>query len=243
MRSLILILFSVVFASHVYGSNFKFEGVLGQPVENINNMNANAQSFIPYNPVIVEIGAFEGAGTLSLARTYCYGKVFAFEPHPETYSRLVENTKSFENVSPINLAIACLNGTMQLQGRGSQASLPLGKKGGNQILTSSDTIDVPSVVLDDWCKWNKIDHIDFLRLDIGGQERQILESSPEVLRTVLVVVTKTYLSVPGNAPNSYYRLRHFLETQGFELLSHWYEENKEGEATFVRKYLYDSLFR
>jgi hypothetical protein len=30
---------------------------------------------------------------------------------------------------------------------------------------------------------------------------------------------------------------------GFELLSHWYEEGLRGEATFVRKVLYDSLFR
>ncbi len=216
--------------------SFKFEGVLGSAAENINNMNSNAQSFIPYNPVIVEIGAYDGAGTLGLAHTYPYGKIFAFEPHPKAYAQLTEKIQFMGNVSTIHSAVSGTNGVAKLYGGGAAASLLPFRIGEGQI-------DVPTVVLDDWCRERGIDHIDFLRLDAGGLEWQIIESSPNMLRDVIVIVTKTYIQPSKSSVPAYPLLKKRLENKGFELLSHWYQEGKEGEATFIRKYMYDSLFR
>jgi FkbM family methyltransferase len=215
--------------------SFHFEGHFGRPVEDIRNMNAHAPAFLPYKPVIVEIGADEGQGTLELALAYPYGKVFAFEPSPEAYSQLADNTQSLSNVSVFNLAVNTFNGTASLWGEGPQASLLPLEKGEKRI-------DVPCTVLDDWCKDQGIAHIDFLRLDAGGLEWHILQSSPKVLEKVLVIVTKTHMSPSGRSIPSYSLLKNLLEDQGFKLLSHWYQEKKTGEATFVRQYMYDSIF-
>jgi FkbM family methyltransferase len=220
---------------HAHASLFKFEGVLGNAVENIQNMNSNAQAFLPYNPVIVEIGAFEGAGTLGLGSIYPYGTIFAFEPHLIAYDHLVEKTHSLKNVSVVHSAVSSWNGIATLYGNGPSASLlPQNSESG---------VDVPIVVLDDWCRQHGIDHIDFLRLDAGGLEWQIVESSPDILKGVIVIVTKTYMNPPQASIPSYPILKKRLENEGFELLSHWYQEGKEGEATFIRKCMYDSLFR
>jgi FkbM family methyltransferase len=216
-------------------AGYKFEGVLGNAAENIQNMNSNTQGFLPYNPVIVEIGAFEGTGTFSLSSMYPYGAIFAFEPHPTAYMHLVEKTHSLKNVSVIHSAASTWNGTATLYGNGPTASL-LAQNAESQV-------DVPVVVLDDWCRQRGIDHIDFLRLDAGGLEWQIVKSSPHILKEVIVIVTKTYMNPSQASIPSYPLLKKRLEDEGFELLSHWYEEGKEGEATFIRKYMYDSLFR
>ncbi len=233
MKRLLALL--AIYNLHAVDPSFRFEGVLGSPVENIQNMNANTPSFLPYNPVIVEIGAFEGAGTSGLGSSYPYGTIIAFEPHPLSYDHLVEKTHSLKNVSVIHAAVSTRNGLATLYGNGPTASLLL-QKNGSQV-------DVPVVVLDDWCRQYGIDHIDFLRLDAGGLEWQILKSSPRILKEVIVIVTKTYMNPSKSSIFSYPKLKKMLEKEGFELLSHWYQEGKEGEATFVRKYMYDSLFR
>lgn len=233
---IVLLLFTSILDVQAKNSSFKFEGILGTPVKNIHNMNSNAAAFLPYNPVIVEIGAFEGAGTLGLAQTYPYGKIFAFEPHPKAYSLLAKNMQFLKNVSTINLAVNIFNGTAILWGNGQRASLL-------HLANKEPRIGIPCVVLDDWCKHNGITHVDFLRLDAGGFEWQILQSSPEILKTVLVIVIKTHMSPPKRSILAYPFLKKLLESQEFELLSHWYQEGKEGEATFVRKYLYDSIFK
>ena len=220
---------------HADDSSFKFEGVLGNVVENIQNLNCNAQAFLPYNPIIVEIGAFEGTGTFGLSCSYPYGTIFAFEPHPTAYDHLVEKTHSFKNVSVVHSAVSTWNGTAMLYGNEPTASL-LPQYGASPI-------DVPVVVLDDWCREHGIDHIDFLRLDAGGLEWLIVESSPHILKEVIVIVTKTYMNPSHSWIPPYPLLKKRLENEGFELLSHWYQEGNEGEATFVRKYMYDSIFR
>ncbi len=233
MKRLLALL--AIYNLHAHDPLFKFEGVLGNAVENIQNMNTNAQAFLPYNPVIVEIGAFEGTGTFSLGSAYPYGTIFAFEPHPLAYAHLVEKTHSLKNISVFQLAVSTWNGTAMLYGNGSTASL-LPKTGKSRV-------DVPVVVLDDWCRHQGINHIDFLRLDAGGLEWQIVESSPKILKEIIVIVIKTYMNPPQSSIPSYPILKKRLENEGFELLSHWYQEGKEGEATFIRKYMYDSLFR
>lgn len=234
MRTFFVLLLSI-YNLYALDSSFKFEGILGSAVENIQNMNSYAHSFLPYNPIIVEIGAFEGAGTISLSSTYPYGTVFAFEPHPIAYGHLIENTRSLKNVVVIHSAVSTQNRTKKLYGNGPTASLIPQKQ--------KTQVGVPVVILDDWCKNLGIDHIDFLRLDAGGLEWPIIESSPNILKTVIVIVTKTNMDSAQSLVLPYSILKTQLENKGFELLSHWYQEGKEGEATFVRKYMYNSIFR
>ena len=63
------------------------------------------------------------------------------------------------------------------------------------------------------------------------------------LFSFLLKFCKTNFSPFRMGTTQYADLKNFLEQQGFELLSHWYREGIQGEATFVRKHLYDSLFR
>jgi FkbM family methyltransferase len=233
--SVIAVLLLTIVNVQAENPQFKFEGILGNRSENINNMNGHARAFLPYNPVIVEIGAYTGTGTLDLAASYPYGTIFAFEPDPKAYAQLAQNMQSLKNVFTINLAVNTINGSAILCGNGVRASLL-------NLENTASGIDVPCVVLDEWCKYNGVNHIDFLRLDVGGLEWQIFQSSPNILKTVNVLLMKTHLSPSRKSIVSFPLLKSLLENQGFKLLSHWYEEGKEGEAIFVRKCMYDSIF-
>ncbi len=80
-------------------------------------------------------------------------------------------------------------------------------------------------------------------MDVEGFELQILQSCPEILKTVFVICTKTNFAKFREGTTIFPLLKAFLESQGFEMLSHWYLEGLQGEAIFVKKYMYDALFR
>lgn len=232
-------------ADSAHESSFGFEGLLGEPVSTIENLNQNAQAFLPYNPTIVEVGAHEGAGTAVLARAYPYARIYACEPNPRAFAVLDERVRDLPQVVAVNLAFASATGEATLyvgsadddryasllpSGRGSPGSR---ERGGARVSTTT---------IDDWCTQQGLARVEFLRLDAGGFELQILQRSRRVLESTLVVVTKTYREPPSPGVISYPILRLFLEIAGFALLSHWYAEGGQGEATFIRKVFYDSVF-
>ena len=242
----------------------KFEGQNGIPQENIDNLRVSVQYYLRYNPVIVEVGGYEGVCTQGFAQGFPKGRVIVFEPNPKAFKNLLEKVKNYSNVSAHNLALSTYNGIAKLnicqniiflehpvlqmvqhlnnhQIEKFSSLLPDNTRRGPFF--QNQTIDVPCVVLDDWCKQNSIDRIDLLRLDIGGFELQVLKSSPEILKSVLVICTRTNFFPFRIGTTQYAELKSFLEQEGFELIGHWYRESIYGEATFVRKYLYDSIYR
>jgi hypothetical protein len=72
-------------------------------------------------------------------------------------------------------------------------------------------------------------------LDIEGIEQQVLECSPEILSTVKVIYTETNFFEFRKGTTQYDSLSEFLESAGFVLAAHWYNEGLQGNAIFVRK--------
>jgi FkbM family methyltransferase len=226
-------------------SAFRFEGLLGEPVSTIENLNQNAKAFLPYNPTIVEVGAFEGAGTVGLARAYPYARIYACEPNPRAFAVLDERVRDLPQVAAVNLAFGSATGEATLyvgsadEDRHASLLPPgLASHGPSQ----RGGVRVSSTTVDEWCTRQGLERVEFLRLDAGGCELQILQRSRTVLEGTLVVVTKTYGQPPRPGVVSYPILRLFLEMAGFALLSHWYAEGGQGEATFISKVIYDALF-
>lgn len=243
IRGIVIFLFLILLKGQIESSLCKFEGILGNPVENINNMHSNARAFLPYNPVIFEIGAYKGEGTLSLAGDFPHAKIIAFEPHPRSYAALAEKVRAYTHVLPVNLAMNTFNGKASLYVyREDDVTATLLNPCNRFDKTQPSSIEVSCAVLDDWCAQNGIGRIDFLRLDAEGFEYHILRSSPKALKTVLVILTKTYFHKLRSSFVPYEYLKKFLYDNGFILLSHWYKDGEGGEAMFIRKIMYDSVF-
>lgn len=221
----------------------KYEGILASPITKNSNITHLAPYFLPYNPIIVDIGGYEGQGTECLLN-YCKhgGQVIIFEPNPNAYHSLISRFQAQENVFIFNLAVSDRKGSAKLFSRkgdlDERASLLVELKN-----TDTYSIDVSCVILDEWCEENQLEKIDFLKMDVEGYELQILKSSPKILKTVKVICTKTNLKKTRKNITVFSDLKNNLEKMGFEMLAHWYQEGLQGEATFIRKEIYDALFR
>ena len=83
---------------------------LGIPKKiNENFSKAYIRKFLPNNPVILDCGANDGWDTINLSRM-TNNLVHAFEPVPELYQRLLQNTKNVSSIKCYPLALSDKNG-------------------------------------------------------------------------------------------------------------------------------------
>ena len=130
--------------------------------------------------LFVDVGANIGVYTLHASRRVGKkGKVFAFEPTPETFSDLQQNVKSNRclNVTCEKIALANQIGEGRLVECGRAASnrislLPTTEKG--------TTISVGT--LDDYCQTNRIRKINFIKVDIEGGEADFFSGGIQTLK-------------------------------------------------------------
>ena len=221
----------------------RFEGMFqeyeGHPLDLISH-------FVPNDPVIFEAGGHYGEDTIRFTEKWPLSKVISFEPNPAAFKKLQDATRGLQRVQAHNLAVNNYNGTATLHiCYGSTGDNPV-FEGASSLLEASSqmaihyqgpTVEVPCVILDNWCTKNNIDHIDFMWLDLEGLELQVLKASPLILATVKVIYTETNMYNFRKGMTQYKKLRPFLEAAGFTMLSHWYAEGFQGNAIFVKKEL------
>jgi FkbM family methyltransferase len=210
--------------------------------------------FLPYNPVIVEAGAFRGDETLRMAKQWPRGLIIALEPNPEAFKHLQKKMQEelVSNVELHNLAlntytgIAFLNTCNGMKGDDpafgyASSMLPLTKD--MEVYCKGPQVIVSSTTLDEWCEEQQIDHIDLLRLELEGLELQVLQSSPQILKNTKVIYVKTQIHPYRVGMTQYFELKAFLEQSNFVLLSHWYNPGIIGYAVFLSRELFDAYFK
>jgi len=236
--SLCMLFTSVSFANDPYP--WRFEGICQEfkdrPLDII-------QALIPKNPVIFEAGGHYGVDTAKFSNKWPNAHIISFEPNPNAFEKLFALSIERDNIFPYPLAVANFNGPgifyicygtygNDPQFEGASSLLPASE--GMKIHYQGPEVMVDCVILEDWCKANGVSKIDFMWLDLEGMELQVLESSPEILRSVSVIYTETNFQKFRIGMTQYAALKSFLESSGFHLLSHWYQENLQGNAIFVR---------
>lgn len=237
------VLLCTIFCSKAVGNDpypWRFEGIALEfreaPLDII-------QEFLPPNPVIFEAGGHYGSDTIILSERWPEGRIISFEPNPHAFEKLLTLSKEKSNIFPYPLAVANFNGKgvfhicygtygSDPQFEGASSLLPAAEY--MKIHYQGPKIMVNCVVLDDWCKSKQVDHIDFIWLDLEGMELQVLKSSPEILKNISVIYTETNLQKFRIGMTQYNELKEFLEKAGFRLLAHWYQENLQGNAIFIR---------
>jgi FkbM family methyltransferase len=150
------------------------------------------QHFLGAGEVFVDVGANVGVFTVKAAKEVSNdGLVIAIEPFLDTAFRLSRNVRAngYSNVRIRNLCI----------GRATEHSrLHLNKDKPNSfsLATNGDaaSISVLSVSLDDLCRWEQLERLDYLKIDAEGAEAAVLEGGQETIRRfrpiVQVEVTK-----------------------------------------------------
>lgn len=141
--------------------------------------------------IAFDVGANIGIYSVLLSRL-CgpVGRVWAFEPVPDTYWRLRETLalNRCENVTPLQVAICEKDGTarMNLFERQFSEWNSLGKPSmrspNGNLVSPRQSVEVPAQTLDRFCVAQGIERINFLKVDVEGFELFVFRGAERLLK-------------------------------------------------------------
>lgn len=156
-------------------------GELGRYTEVFSGPDCNLHSQGPeQDEAILDVGANIGLFTIRYARMFPTARVYAFEPNPGAYDRLVRNLKAncITNAVAINAAVADSSGTRpffvgRLTIMGS-------------IIESGDGATEPAfhtevITLDAFCRAHSITSIGLIKVNVEGAEMEVLKGAQDTL--------------------------------------------------------------
>jgi FkbM family methyltransferase len=197
--------------------------------------NPNEKFEIKKEDIVIDIGSHVGYFTIYAAKNAHQGTIYSIEPHRESFEILKKNLKlnNLINVKPFHAAISNVT---------EQITLYIDKNNqiGNSIfktdeITTEEKVD--SFSLGDFVKSNKIEKINFLKIDCEGAEFEILLNLD---RELIKNIDRISMEVHENSnTKSIDELVDFLKDKNFKVmtlnlinnsttkLSMLYAENKE----------------
>ena len=201
--------------------------------------------YLKKDPVIVEAGAHDGGDTVRMCKQWPKATIHAFEPRPDVYKKLCKKTKKYKKVHTYPLALSDKSRRQTLYLSSSkdntcdaQSSLfEPDKTNWPEDLANNiqfnQTIEVKARSLDDWARNNHIQKIDFLWLDLQGNEFQVLKASPNVLSMVKVIKTEVSKKPLYKGTLPYAEFKAWFEEKGFRCIQDC--NDFHGDAIFIKK--------
>jgi len=142
-------------------------------------------------PVIFDVGANVGDYALLVRNLIPSARIYAFEPAASVYEQLSRRLSSIgngANCDAFNFGFSDEEKTVDLysytvEGEAASVISSIDKRLPTQVLQVevSDTERIAVRTLDSFCASQRIDHIDFLKLDVEGHEVAVLRGAKDML--------------------------------------------------------------
>ena len=184
--------------------------------------------------IYFDIGANEGKWCVDIAKNNPYIQIYAFEPVPQLYNKLVEMTSHLKNIEIINKAIDLQTGKKIFNvskeswygNHGCSSFLTFSSKSKTEWVGRDDfevieKIEVDTISLEEFCDFYGIDKIDYIKIDTQGWDVNVLRSLGNKLDIVvegeLEAGRKDDILYVGQ--NTELESVSFLITNGFQIIS------------------------
>jgi FkbM family methyltransferase len=141
------------------------------------------------NPVLMDVGANIGNYSVSLAKKFGNAKIVAFEPTKIAYDALVKNCAS-TNVRTVQKGLGAKNELLTIYTSKDSSHNTMYKEVLQEFLVK-DKIEEETITietLDTYCEQNNIDIVDFLKIDVEGNELFVLQGATKMLATKQIKV-------------------------------------------------------
>ena len=139
--------------------------------------------------VFIDVGANIGYFTRMASHLVGHsGMVYAFEPLPEAYTLLMDNTQDLSNVKALPFAAADSSGETELYAHRS------GDRSSLLAVDPMRVVKVKKVTLDSLL--NEVSRVDLVKIDVEGSETMVLKGAKQLFRKCHPIVLFEYLDSP-----------------------------------------------
>jgi len=194
---------------------------------------------IPENPVIICGGIHRGEHVAQMYNRWPKGQLYVFEPNPDVLKAFTPLLGWFPKLKIFPYALSSVSGTFPFYLNSKKDNPFAGsllKPLQDWLWYYGDTIHwVQTKNLGQWAEENQIHAIDFLWLDIGGSELEVLRSSESFIFSTTAIFLETHMSVFREGTGLYNEVKQLLEMLGFEEIKHWWIQGFHGRALFIKK--------
>ncbi len=163
----------------IYGKNRTGFGGRGIYVlrEEIEPEFTHLEQFLDTDGVFLDIGANTGIYSLKAAKHYSQGKgfVIALEPFPDVLATLYHSIRAntFHNVRLRNVCAGAETGTASFWlNAGTPHTFSLLRHD-----NSADSLTVLVVAIDDLLRWEGVERLDYMKIDVEGAETAVLQGA------------------------------------------------------------------
>lgn len=164
--------------------------------------------------VVFDCGSYQGHFALYAAKKARKGKVYCFEPDEKNISLIKKNLQlnRLTNVFIVKKVLAGHTGKITFFAKGGAGSKISNYK-------SKSDIEIDCITLADFCTENKINHVNFIKMDVEGAEVQVVESSQNFIRNCCdYLAIASYHKLDENEDTSQY-LEKLFKKLGFHSLT------------------------
>ena len=198
------------------------------------------KQYCPNPKTILEAGCHDGRDTIQMATMFPNAMIYGFEPVPRLFEILQNKTKPYTNVKIFNHGLYNYNGSGEFyvsSGKGDASSSARKPKDHLKIhpqilFEKKDKIIVEFLTIDEWAKQNNISLIDIMWLDMQGVEKETLEASPNILKTVKVIHSEISIEELYDGLCLYDDYKKWMASNGLYVVA---ENMGDRDALFVRK--------
>lgn len=174
-----------------------------------------------YPKIIFDCGANIGLSSLYFSEKYPEAKIIAVEPESENFETMKKNIREKKNIKPYKFAIWNKNGFLKIEDSG------VGEWGftTKEVNNEKDS-DVEAITIDKLMEINKVKHIDLLKLDIEGAEKEVFEKGYDKwLSKVDTLIIELHDRTKEGCSESFYKA----------IKSYKFTEEISGENIILRK--------
>jgi FkbM family methyltransferase len=136
---------------------------------------------IQNNSIFFDVGTNAGSFLKILTHFKIFSNIHCFEPHP-IISKKTKNI--YQNVKMNEICLSNNNGEVEIHfplhsvGLSSIINRPVFKNLGTEV----KKVKIKSITLDHYCNINNINNIDFIKIDVEGAEKMIIEGGENMFK-------------------------------------------------------------
>ena len=189
---------------------------------------------------VFEVGAADGRDCLRYSELFPIAQIFAFEPVPESFSKIIEKSAQCPRLHAHNIALSNEPGIAEfhLSNWIDASSLLKPKATGSTFdvyQASKRSIKVSVDTIDNICARERLSHIDLLKMDAQGAELKILSGATKMLEggAIDLIFTEVHFLDSYEGSARFDQIMSLLVRHGFHFHNFYgLNQNQRGQATW-----------